>query len=578
MTDAGHAGRRSQGPRWLHLLPGVVTARRYDPGWFRSDITAGLVLITLLIPGSMAYAQASGLPPVNGLYTSIAALVVYAVVGPSRHLIYGPDSSLAPLIAASVVPISGGDPGRAVALASILALLTGLVCVVAALARFGFVTDLLSLPVRHGYMNGIALTIIVSQLPKLLGFSASGDTALKGLRSFWTGVVDGETDPTALVVGGSCLVAIILLRRWVPRLPGLLLVVVGAILATRFLDLDSLAVVGELPRGVPHLVVPDLDGADLGRLFAGALGIVIVAYAETSVLSRTFAGRAGERVDQNQELGALGLTNAAAGLLQGFPLCSSSSRTAVAESAGARTQLAGIIAALAIVVTLVWLPWVFQDLPSCALAAIVIASALTLIDVRDWMRWARVRRSELTISLVAFFGIAVLGVLRGLGLAVAVSLLNFVRKAWIPHTAELVRVEGLKGYHEAARHPEGHRIPGLVLYRFDAPLFFANADTFRKQVEEEARDGVRWVVVTAEPITDVDATAAEMLGELRHDLAKRGVLLAFAELKGHVRDQLQRFGLVDQIGAEHFYRTIGQAVHAYVDAEQVDWTDWEERS
>jgi high affinity sulfate transporter 1 len=578
MTDAGRAGRRAPGPRWLHLLPGVVTARRYDPSWFRSDVTAGLVLLTLLIPASMAYAQASGLPPVNGLYTSIVALLVYAVVGPSRVLMFGPDSSLAPLIAASVVPLAGGDPERAVALASVLAILTGLICVVAGLARFGFLTDLLSLPVRIGYMNGIALTIIVSQLPKLLGFSAPGNTALKGLRSFWDGVVNGDTDPTALVVGVSCLVAILVLRRWVPRLPGLLLVVVGAILATRLLDLDDLAVVGELPRGVPHPVLPDLAGADLGRLFAGALGIVIVAYAETSVLSRTFAGRVGQRVDQNQELGALGLTNAAAGLFQGFPLCSSSSRSAVAETAGARTQLAGVIAALAIVVVLVWLPWIFQDLPSCALAAIVIAAAITLIDIQDWVRWARVRRSELTISLVAFFGIAVLGVLRGLGLAVAVSLLNFVRKAWIPHTAELVRVDGLKGYHEAARHPEGHRIPGLVLYRFDAPLFFANADTFREQVEEAARDGVRWVVVTAEPITDVDATAAEVIAEVRRDLANHGVLLAFAELKGHVRDQLQRFGLVEQIGAEHFYRTIGQAVHAYIDAEDVEWTDWEERS
>jgi MFS superfamily sulfate permease-like transporter len=361
-------------------------------------------------------------------------------------------------------------------------------------------------------------------------------------------------------------------------LPGLLLVVAGAILATRLLDLDSLAVVGELPRGIPHLVIPDLDGADLGRLVAGAFGIVIVAFAETSVLSRTFAGRAGERVDQNQELAALGLTNAAAGLFQGFPLCSSSSRTAVADSAGARTQLAGVIAALAIVVMLIWLPWIFQDLPSSALAAIVIAAAITLINVRDWMWWARVRRSELMISLVAFFGIAFFGVLRGLGLAVVVSLLNFVRKAWVPHTAELVRVDGLKGYHEGARHPEGHRIPGLVLYRFDAPLFFANAETFRKQVEEEARDGVRWVVVTAEPITDVDATAAQMLSELQRDLAGRRVLLAFAELKGHVRDRLERFGLVEQIGADHFYRTIGQAVHAYLDAEDVQWTDWEERS
>ena len=574
------AARAPQASRWSRLVPGLTVARGYRVGWLRDDVVAGLVLTTLLIPAGMAYAEASGLPPVTGLYTSIVAMVAYALVGPSRILVVGPDSSLAPLIAATVLPLAAGDQAQAVALASMLAIFAGAICIVAGLARFGFITDLLSLPVRHGYMNGIALTIIVAQLPKLLGFSSAGDTALEGLRHLWTGIADGLTDPTALAVGGGCLGLILALRRWAPRVPGLLLGVVGAILVTRLLDLTDLSVVGELPQGVPRPVLPRVDGGDLGSLVVGALGIAIVAFADTSVLSRTFAARGGYRVDENQELVALGVTNAAAGLFQGFSLSSSSSRTPVAEAAGARTQLTGVVGSLAILVVLVWLPWLFRDLPTTALAAIVIASAMTLVDVKGWIRLARTRPSELIISLVAFFGVAVLGVLRGLGIAVAVSLLNFVRRAWVPHTAELVRVDGLKGYHDAARHPEGHRIPGLLLFRFDAQLFFANADSFLEQVQAAVDDGdeVRWVVVTAEPITDVDTTAAEVLSDLHRQLAARGIVLAFAELKGHVRDQLERFDLVDEIGPGHFYRTVGQAVRAYVETEHVDWTDWEERS
>jgi high affinity sulfate transporter 1 len=574
MRDQAAAGRPGW---WSRLMPGVATVRGYEASWLRHDVAAGLVLTTLLIPAGMAYAEASGLPPVTGLYTSITALFAYALVGPSRILVLGPDSSLAPLIAATVLPLAAGDPAQAVALASMLAILAGAICIVAGLARFGFITDLLSLPVRHGYMNGIALTIIVAQLPKLLGFSSSGDTALEGLRHLWTGLMDGLTNTTALAVGGGCLGAILILRRRFPRLPGLLLVVVAAILLMRLLDLTDLAVVGDLPQGVPHLTLPRIGRDDLGSLVAGAFGIAVVSFADTSVLSRTFAGRGGYRVDENQELIALGVTNAVGGLFQGFPVSSSSSRTPVAEAAGARTQLTGVTGAVAILIVLVWLPWLFRDLPSTALAAIVIASAIGLIDVKGWVRLARVRRSELLISLVAFFGVAALGVLPGLGIAVAVSLLNFVRKSWAPHIAELVRVDGLKGYHDAARHPEGRRIPGLFLFRFDAPLFFANADTFLEQILATMREHeVRWVVVTAEPITDIDATAAEVLSDLYRLLADRGIVLAFAELKGYVRDQLARYGLVDKIGPDHFYRTVGQAVHAYVDAEHVDWTDWED--
>ena len=289
--------------------------------------------------------------------------------------------------------------------------------------------------------------------------------------------------------------------------------------------------------------------------------------------------RRGDHVDENQELIALGLTNVAAGFFQGFSSSASSSRTPVAEASGARTQLTGVVGAVAVLILLLWLPGLFRNLPSSALAAIVIASAVRLIEVRSVLRLAHARRSELVISLVAFAGVAVLGVLPGLGIAVAVSLLNFVRRAWMPHSVELVRVDGMKGYHDGERHPEGRQVPGLLLFRFDAPLFFANADVFLERVVDlvDENKDTAWVVVTAEPVTDVDSTAADMLQRLHDELQRRHVTLAFAELKGHVRDVLDRFRLVDLIGANRFYRTVGEAVKAYVREEGVEWTDWSDR-
>jgi high affinity sulfate transporter 1 len=565
--------------RWIPLL-GVLG--RYRAHTFRRDVVAGLVLTALLIPAGMGYAQASGLPAVAGLYATLLPLAAYAVVGPSRILVLGPDSALAPLIAAAVLPLSGGDAGTAVTLAGMVAVLTGVLCIVAGLARLGFLTDLLSLPVRYGYLNGIALTILASQLPKLFGFSVDADTAVDGLRQFVDGVVDGRTNTTALAVGATSLVSILALRHWFRRVPALLVVIVGAIAATSLFDLaeHGIALVGDLPRGLPSFAVPHVDAGDLARLVASAAGVAFVAFADTSVLSRTFAARGRYDVDQNQELVALGIANGVTGLFQGFPVSSSASRTPAAEAAGAHTQVTGLVSAAVIVVVLVWLPWVFRDLPLATLAAVVIAAATALVEVNGVVRLAVVSPTELAVSLVAFTGVAVLGVLPGIGVAIGVAVLTFVRRAWAPHSAELVRVDGVKGYHDAGRHPEGRRVPGLVLYRFDAPLFFANADEFRERALElvaAAPGPVRWLVVTAEPITDIDATAAEMLTRLHADLEGRHIVLAFAELKGHVRERLARFGLVDLVGDQYFYRTVGEAVHAYVAAAGVEWVDWEDR-
>ena len=561
-------------------LPGLWVLRHYRAAWLGRDIGAGLVLTTLLVPAGMGYAEASGLPAISGLYASASALIAYALFGPSRIMVLGPDSSLAPLIAAVVLAKAGGAPVRALTLASILALLTGVLCIGAGIAKAGFLTDLLSKPVRVGYMNGIALTIIVTQLPKLFGFSG-GSTSL-GMASvhFVRDLIAGHTKLPALAIGAACLIAILVGRAFAPRAPVILVAVVGATVAVSAFGIGHIvAVVGPVPRGLPLPTLPALGAADPLELLVAAAGIALVAFADTSVLSRTFAGRQGYRVNPNRELIALGAANLLAGLLQGFPVSSSATRTPVAESAGSRTQVTGIAGAFAIILLLVAAPWLLQDLPTAALAAVVIAAALRIMDFGALAVFYRVRRSDFVLSLVAFLAVAALGVLPGIAAAVAVALLDFVRRAWRPHDAILGRAMGVKGYHDLRRYPDAKQIPGLLLFRWDAPLFFANADTFRQRVMDlvdVAREPVKWVVVAAEPITDVDSTAAEMLEELDKQLGTRGAELAFAEMKDPVRDRLDRYGLQKQIGRDFFFPTIGVAVKAFLDRYGVAWVDWEE--
>lgn len=565
--------------RWLPGLAAIVAA---DAATRRRDVFAGVVLSALLVPAGMGYAQAAGLEPVFGLYATIVPLLVYAVVGPSPVLVFGPDSSLAPLIAAVVLPAAAGDPSKAIAYAGMLAIVSGAISVAAGVARLGFLADLLSLPVRVGFLNGIALTVLVAQVPRLLGFSTEGDTVWAGFRGIVDGIGDGRVDSTAVALGAGAL-AIILLGRFVRvGVPWMAVALGAAMIAVALFDLDErgIALVGALPRGLPSLSWPGVPWSDMDTIAAAAFGIALVSFADTSVLSRSFAARRDVDVDPNQELVALGLVHVVSGVTQGFAVSASSSRTPVAEAAGARTQLAGVVGALGIVVLIVAAPGVFRYLPTAALAAVVIAAALRLMSWRPVVWLARQRRSEALTSLVAFVGVVVWGPLWGIAIAVVVSLLLFVRRAWRPHSASLVRVDGLKGYHDAERHPEGRAVPGLLLYRFDAPLFFANGGLFRDQILHLARVNptpVRWVVVTAEPITDIDATAMEALDELVRELSARGVVLGFAELKGRVREQLDRAGLLERIGPEHVWRTTGQAVRAYVAATGTPWVDWQDR-
>jgi high affinity sulfate transporter 1 len=558
-------------------LPGLAVVSSYRREWLPRDVVAGLVLTALLVPQGMAYAELAGLPAITGLYTSIVCLVAYALFGPSRILVLGPDSSLGPMIAATILPlVAAGDPDRAVALASVLAILVGLVTAGAGIARLGFVADLISRPTIIGYMNGLALTILVGQLPKLFGFSVDGNGFRAELAGFLRGVADGETVGAALAVGAAGLVLIVTLQHWAPRVPGVLLAVVLSIAAAAVVDLadHGVSVVGVLPQGFPPFTVPDVRLADLGPLVGGALGIALVALTDTISTASSFAARSGEEVDGQREMIGIGAANLAAGLFQGFPVSTSGSRTAVAERAGAKTQVTGLVGAVAIVLILLLFPGLLRDLPQPILAAVVIAASLSLADLRGTVRLYRMRRAEFLLSFAAFMGVVLLGVLPGIALAIALSIGNVFRRAWWPYQTVLGRVPGLPGFHDVRSYPDAEVPPGCVIFRFDAPLFFANARTFRQQVRRLAGSEPRpsWIIIASEPITDVDTTAADVLRDLDEDLNARGTNLVFAEMKDPVRRKIERYELTRTIDPRHFFPTVRAAVEAYCRETGVEWT------
>ena len=557
-------------------LPGIRSLTNYRASWLRNDVVAGVVLTTLLVPQGMAYAELAGLPAITGLYTTILCLIGYAVFGPSRILVLGPDSSLGPMIAATILPIVGsnGSPARAIALASMMALIVGAIMILAGIAKLGFIADLLSKPTQIGYMNGLALTILIGQLPKLFGFSTDANGLINEAHAFIHGVASGETVGAAVAIGLVSLALILALGRWLPRVPGVLVAVVVAIAAASVFDLAShgVSLVGKLPKGFPPLTVPN-PVSDLPLLVAGGLGIVLVALADTISTASAFAARTGQEVDGNGEMIGIGAANVAAGFFQGFPVSTSGSRTAVAEQAGAKTQVTGLVGAALIVLMLVLVPGLLKNLPNPTLAAVVIAASMSLADIPGVMRLWRQRRVECLLSLAAFLGVALLGVLEGIAVAVALSILNVFRRAWRPYQTTLGRVPGLSGLHDRQLHPDGEELPRLVIFRFDAPLFFANARTFRDQIRSLAAAEPRpdWIVIAAEPITDVDTTASDMLSELDEELNAAGTSLVFAELKDPVRAKLERYELIGPLDPDHFFPTLDAAVEAFREKTDTNW-------
>ncbi|KAE8757249.1 sulfate permease [Paraburkholderia madseniana] len=580
MPHHPHLWRRTEQPpkgiwRWI---PAASTLRTYEPGWLTKDVFAGIVLTAVLVPTGLSFAQAAGLPGVGGLYASIAALIAYAIFGPSRILVLGPDSALTVLIAAAVVPLAGGRPESALALAGVLAIMSGIFCVLIGLFRLGFVTDLLSKPIQYGYLNGIALTLFAGQFSRLFGFAIPGGTFLDDVASVIHGVAAGKVNWVACAIGLSCLAAMVSLKRYATALPGTLIVVATATTAVWLLEPETragIAVVGRLPEGLPMFHLPAVSLQDVQALIGAAVAIALVSFADMSVLSRAFALRGAYTVNRNQELVALGVSNIAAGLLQGVPVCSSASRTPVAEAAGAKTQLTCVVSALCIAFLLIAAPALLTHVPNAALAAVIVSAAFSLVDLGNVTRLYRMRRSEFTLSMACFAGVLTVGVVQGIFIAIGLSLLSFIWRAWHPYDAVLGKIDGRPGYHDVVRHPDAKQVPGLLLIRWDAPLFFANADIFRQHVRQaiaQASQPPAWLVVASEPITDIDVTAADMLSGLYQELVAANIALYFAEMKGPVKDRLRAYGLFEMFDETHFFETVTDAVRSYSAQHGVDCT------
>ncbi|HSX51754.1 MAG TPA: SulP family inorganic anion transporter [Cellvibrio sp.] len=565
---------------WLRWLPGVQMLRTYQRAWLRHDLAAGLALTAMLVPVGIAYAVASGLPGIYGLYATIVPLLVYALFGPSRILVLGPDSSLAAIILAVVLPLSGGDPMRAVALAGMMAVVSGLFCIIVGLARLGFITELLSKPIRYGYMNGIAIVVLLAQLPKLLGFSIESEGPIRDLVAIIDKIASGQINSAAFAIGAGTLILIFALKRF-PRVPGVLLAVVAATLAVSGLGLeDQVSVLGALPQGLPEFTIPWIRQEDIVPVVLGGCAVAMVSFADTSVLSRVYAARLRTPVNPNQEMVGLGAANLAAGLFQGFPISSSSSRTPVAEAAGARTQVAGVVGALAVTALLLFAPELLQHLPNCALAAVVISAAIGLIEVKDLRRIHRIQAWEFWLSITCTLGVILFGAIEGILIAIVIAVIEFLWDGWRPYSAVLGRVDGVRGYHDITRYPQARQVPGLVLFRWDSPLFFANAEWFNERVRAavaSAPTPAQRLVVVAEPMISVDVTSADMLAELSDYLRAANISFCFAGMKDPVKDKLRRFGLYDRFGDEAFFPTTGAAVSAYIETYDIDWTDWGDR-
>lgn len=533
----------------------------YRRGWLRRDLTAGVLIVAIAIPLSMGMAEVAGMPPIAGLYSCVLPLLAYAVLGSSRQLVIALDASTAAMLAAAVASLAGTDPARYAALAGMAALLVGAILLGAGLLRLGFIADFLSEPVLLGYQAGLAVVVLASQLPKMTGVATRADSTLGRFADVLGGLGDGSGATVA--IAAASLAAVLLLRAWRPSFPGALVAVAGATAAVALLHPGEVAAVGDIPKGFPPFSIPDVGLADVRALLGPAAAIALLAAADTLVSSRAFAARGGYPVSANRDLLGLGAANAVSAVSGGITVSASAARTAVAESVGSRSQVAGLTAAVLMVAFLTLLTPIVRDVPQAALAAVVTAAVLRLIEVANLRRLWRIRRTELLIAAAAFLGVALVGVLQGVVVAMALSLLEFLRRTSKPGDAVLGRVPGRAGYHDTRRNPDATTDPGVLVYRFDAPLFYANAERFRSRVRRLVRRRrASWVVIDAAGMPDTDATAVRMLGELEAELAGRGVTLVFADCVGPVKDTFERAGFLAQLDEGRIYDTIEHAVAA----------------
>lgn len=550
------------------MLPGLDRMLSYRKGWLRGDVVAGVTVAAYMIPQVMAYAEVAGLPAVAGLWTAVFAMLVYAVFASSRELSVGPETTTALMTAAVVGPLAAGDPVRYAALVAALAVLVALVCVVAWVARLGFIADLISKPVLVGYLAGVALLMIVDQLDAMIGVELSGETAFQVVADFLGSLGDAHL-PT-LGTGLIVLAALFFLGRAFPTAPVPLIVIVAAsaVVAAAGSLRDGLDLVGPIPAGLPTPGLPTVTLADMGDLFFPAIGVATVAFTSNALIGRTFGSRAGYRVDTSQELLALGGANLVAGLTQGFPVGSSGSRTVIAVSLGSRSQVYSLVAVATVLITLLFFKPVLAAFPMVALSAVVIWAAIKLIDVSELRRIAGFRRTEFLLTIATTIGALWVGILYGVMVAVVLSILDLLRRTARPHDGVLGYVPGVAGMHDVDDYPNARQVPGLVVYRYDAPLFFANADNFKDRALEavdSAEGPIEWFLLNFEANVQIDLTAIDALDDLRRELERLDIELALARVKHKMFTELEKAGLVDRVGRDRIFPTLPTAVLAYLE-------------
>jgi high affinity sulfate transporter 1 len=562
-SAAGHV------PLWRRLAPGLGTLLGYRRSWLRGDVLAGVTVAAYLVPQVMAYTSVAGLPPVAGLWAILPALALYALLGSSRLLSVGPESTTALMTATVVAPLAAGDPSRYATLAAALAVVVGLLCLVAWAARLGFVADMLSRPVLIGYLAGVALIMTADQLPKLTGVDTTGSAFFPQLWSFVRNLPDAH--PPTVVLSAVALAFLFAAARYVRAVPAPLLAVVLGTAVVVLFALDErygVRVVGDIPAGLPGLARPDLT--ELPHLLLPALGVLLVGYTDFILTARAFDGRAADTtatpLDADQEFLALGAANLGAGALHGFPVSSSASRTALASSAGAHSQAYSLVAGAAVLAVLLLLGPLLSRTPSAVLGALVVYAAVRMIDLAGFRRLASFRRGELLLALGCLAGVLALDILYGVLVAVGLSIAELLTRVARPHDAVEGLVPGVAGMHDVDDYPEARTIPGLLVYRYDSPLFFANAEDFRRRAlaaVDDQEGPVRWFVLNTEANVEVDITALDAVDALRRELTGRGVVFALARVKQDLLDDLKAYGLADAVGDERIFPTLPTAVAAY---------------
>jgi high affinity sulfate transporter 1 len=549
--------------RAARYVPITSWLRHYKRLWFRMDAIAGVTLWAVLVPEAMAYAGIAGVSPVMGLYTVPLPLIAYALFGSSRSMVVGTDSATALVSAATVGTLVVSGSAEYAALTSALAILVGLLFLLFGFLRLGWVADFISRPVMQGFITGVVLVTIIGQVPTLIGLTPHRS---RFFGEVWNVIIGlGNIHPATVAIGLASLLLLVLLRRYAKRVPAALTTVGLAIIATAIFDLErhGVSTVGAIPTGFPRLALPPVGAGAYGTLLSGALAVVLLGYAETLGCANTASAQTGEIADPNQELLALGAANVGSGLSGGFVAVGSFSKTGVALASGVKSQLAYLVSAGLVIGTLLFLTPAFTHLPDAALAAVVIEAMLALSNPEYFKRLARVSRSEFLIALVAMLGVLVLGVLPGIGAGVALDLLLLIRGASRPRVAVLGKTSG-HVYQDISLHPEGATVPGLLVFRFEAPLIFTNAGYFVEEVQRlVAEQESQSVLVDAEGINGLDSTAAERLLELHRDLHRRGIELSFARVRDPIREVMRASGVLEAVGSDRVYGSITSGIKAH---------------